>query len=331
MVANPLDELQQRHRQLVRILIEIGKARDQIIAEEIQASRNTTIAAGFAAIIVVTDILRIGLSAADERADLMFEAIDKATEQVKDYQMVRGAGGVMTRDDAMLMVDPDLADSSRLLNCVKEVKSLFDAMKKKGLVKSSEGKDQIGVVVDIGLAMTEDFMLLYSTLRAGQSTISSTRSAYAQANARYERIRDQILRIKSQMDQIARMQTTLASKAKSDKHAGPHKSFPEPIQRAALARQKHRCASCGSKIYDIGQRGRSRHQFGEGAQGHHVIAHTAGGPITVENCVIVCYPSCHYSAHAGNWRDISIYSDIKELPMQEQIRKIAALYPHYRG
>jgi len=96
-------------------------------------------------------------------------------------------------------------------------------------------------------------------------------------------------------------------------------------------RQKFRCGSCGNPIAQIGEAGQASHRFGERAEGHHVIPHKMGGPISVENCVVLCR-ACHYNAHqAGRWADISIYSDIAKLSMPARIQKIARLYPHYLG
>jgi HNH endonuclease len=110
-----------------------------------------------------------------------------------------------------------------------------------------------------------------------------------------------------------------------------HLNFPPSIQVLALGRQRHRCASCGTKIASIGRAGQATHKFGEGAEGHHVIPHKMGGPITVENCVVLCR-ACHLNAHqGGRWRDISIYADVAALPMAQKIATIAKEYPHYRG
>ena len=110
-----------------------------------------------------------------------------------------------------------------------------------------------------------------------------------------------------------------------------HTRFPAHIQRLALARQKFRCASCGSHVTAIGEAGRANHEFGERAEGHHVIPHKMGGPITMDNCVVLCRAR-HLNAHqGGRWADISIYEDLAKLQMPHKIAKIAALYPHYRG
>ncbi len=110
-----------------------------------------------------------------------------------------------------------------------------------------------------------------------------------------------------------------------------HQNFPPHVQRLALARQKNLCASCGHVIHAIGEAGSEAHEYGERAEGHHVIPHKMGGPITVENCVVLCR-SCHLSAHqGGRWRDISIYQGIQAPPTPQDIAKIAALYPFYAG
>ena len=67
------------------------------------------------------------------------------------------------------------------------------------------------------------------------------------------------------------------------------------------------------------------------ARAARVVPHKMGGPITVENCVILCW-SCHSNAHqGGRWRDVSIYDDIGDVSLDEKIATIALLYPHYAG
>lgn len=78
--------------------------------------------------------------------------------------------------------------------------------------------------------------------------------------------------------------------------------FSLSTRQTALARQMHRCASCGTHISHLGNAGRAEHQFGEGAQAHHVRHVKFGGSDSVNNCVVLCQ-SCHYSAYeGGNYR-----------------------------
>jgi HNH endonuclease len=110
-----------------------------------------------------------------------------------------------------------------------------------------------------------------------------------------------------------------------------HAPFPKPVQKEALERQRRRCASCRTIITGLGRSGAQQHVFGEGVEAHHVIPHKLGGPLTPENCVIICR-ACHLSAHqGGRFADVSIYNDLKNLTMPAKIARIAALYPHYRG
>lgn len=68
--------------------------------------------------------------------------------------------------------------------------------------------------------------------------------------------------------------------------ADDHQRFPASMQKLALARQGFRCASCGTATTAIGEAGSASHRFGERAEGHHVIPHKMGGPISIENCVV---------------------------------------------
>jgi len=78
--------------------------------------------------------------------------------------------------------------------------------------------------------------------------------------------------------------------------------FSRATQQRALVRQKYHCASCGTYISRLGERGRARHQYGESAQAHHIRHIKLRGSNSVGNCVILCW-SCHYSAHeGGNYR-----------------------------
>lgn len=110
-----------------------------------------------------------------------------------------------------------------------------------------------------------------------------------------------------------------------------HQNFPAIVQQAALGRQKHLCASCGCRIHDIGEHRKIDHHFGERAEAHHIIPHSIGGPLTVENCVVICR-ACHLNVHqGGRWSDNSIYGDLAKLSLNEKIRRMASHYPYYKG
>lgn len=94
--------------------------------------------------------------------------------------------------------------------------------------------------------------------------------------------------------------------------------FSPSTQQLAWARQKFRCASCGTRIFHLGQAGRAHHRFGEGARAHHVQHIKLGGSDSADNCVILC-EACHYSAHeGGNYRFGTAVGRAKD-------------YPHFNG
>ena len=90
--------------------------------------------------------------------------------------------------------------------------------------------------------------------------------------------------------------------------------FSPATQQLALARQRFRCASCGTQIAGLGESGRAIHAFGESAQAHHMLPIRMGGRDAVDNCVILC-GSCHYSAHeGGNYRGGSVAGRKTDFP-----------------
>ncbi|MGH8533013.1 MAG: HNH endonuclease [Gammaproteobacteria bacterium] len=94
--------------------------------------------------------------------------------------------------------------------------------------------------------------------------------------------------------------------------------FSRPTEQLALARQRFRCASCGTHISRLGDAGRVEHRYGEGAQAHHLRHIKFGGSDALDNCVILC-ESCHYSAHeGGNYRFGTVVGRESD-------------YPHFRG
>ena len=94
--------------------------------------------------------------------------------------------------------------------------------------------------------------------------------------------------------------------------------FSGSTRQLALARQRFRCASCGTHIFRLGDGGRAEHKYGEGAQAHHLRHIKLLGSDSVDNCVILCQ-SCHYSAHeGGNYRFGTVVGHESD-------------YPHFRG
>jgi len=90
--------------------------------------------------------------------------------------------------------------------------------------------------------------------------------------------------------------------------------FSDATQQMALARQKFRCASCGTRVTQLGNAGRVAHQYSEGAQAHHVRHVKFGGGASVANCAILC-SSCHYAAHeGGNYRFGTVIGKQSDFP-----------------
>jgi 5-methylcytosine-specific restriction endonuclease McrA len=90
--------------------------------------------------------------------------------------------------------------------------------------------------------------------------------------------------------------------------------FSPGTKMQALERQQHRCASCGTKINNLGNVARSTHKYGESTHAHHLKHVQQGGGSSVGNCVILC-ESCHYSVHeGGQYRSRDIIATPTDFP-----------------
>ena len=97
--------------------------------------------------------------------------------------------------------------------------------------------------------------------------------------------------------------------------------FDEITKHKALLRQGNRCASCGTSIFYLGNKGRSTHYYGESAQAHHIRPIKSGGTSSENNCVIIC-ESCHYSVHeGGNYRHGTVVGSSRMFPHFKRKRK----------
>lgn len=109
------------------------------------------------------------------------------------------------------------------------------------------------------------------------------------------------------------------------------KPFSRSIQKQALIRQDNFCASCGTAITALGNKGQADHEYGEAVQAHHVLPYKSGGPNIVDNCVILCF-ACHINAHAGgDFRNIDMYDDLDRMEVSEKMRILSNEYPHFNG
>jgi hypothetical protein len=94
-------------------------------------------------------------------------------------------------------LEPSLKDVSGYIGYICTAQGYFNSVK-----KLEGGAKQANIAAKLGLAMTEDFLLLYGTLSSGQETIMQARSAYAQATIDHEKVIRKISEVNAQISLI---------------------------------------------------------------------------------------------------------------------------------
>lgn len=118
-----------------------------------EAARNVGIAATWGVTIMVTDILKISLSAVDKRARLLFKAQDQAIDRARKVMKLLGMRTPTTRDELIKSVDPKFQAPSRMAQDVRNAQKL---LKELGV----NVPKKYTVVLDLGTAIAEDTALL---------------------------------------------------------------------------------------------------------------------------------------------------------------------------
>lgn len=155
-----------------------------------EAHRDAAMAAMWAATLMVCDILKIGLAAADKRASLIFSAQDRAVQSANRILKLFGAPTITTKADLMKSVSAELTPAAK---ATENLRTAMAELKKLKVPTTGQPipvriPKEAGLLVDLGVAMAQDTILL---LEAGQL------QRQASANVAQSRVmmRDQLTRV----------------------------------------------------------------------------------------------------------------------------------------
>lgn len=166
-----------------------------------EAMHDAAMAAVWAATLMVCDILKIGLSAADRRAKLLFSAQDRAVRSADRILKLLGAGGLATKADLMKSVSAELGPAAQATEDVRKAMSELRNLKlpTTGQPVPVKIPKEAGLLVDLGVAMAQDTILLMQAGHLQRQASVNAAQGRAQMKQSLMRVQNKITLIDSEI------------------------------------------------------------------------------------------------------------------------------------
>jgi hypothetical protein len=152
-------------------------------------------AACWAAALMVADIIKIGLKAGDRRARLLFDAQDQAVQRANKLIKAMGGRPLPQKADVLKSVDPQF---NGVVGFLDDVKKSREFLKKH---KAKEPKE-VSLLLDLGIAMTEDSVLILDAGTQQQRSVQQAAAAQAQIRAKMARLQSKIAEFDREMTRM---------------------------------------------------------------------------------------------------------------------------------
>jgi hypothetical protein len=182
----PLDGLFAERNRLKALIADVESVRPDILRFEREGQAYVTAAVITAAVLMTVDILKVGLSAADRRAAFLFKKFDGGVDLLRSALGRVGVNVGATREDLMKQIATDFAGPARL---TQEVRNARAFLKKHGAKETKTTK----VLLDLGLVMTEDTLLLLSAASAQADVSRNASAGRAAQGLQLDRMKRQLL------------------------------------------------------------------------------------------------------------------------------------------
>ena len=186
--------LAQRHR-LRGVAEDVRRVMQDVGRFEAEGAHHANMAAVWAATLMVADILKIGLSAGDRRANVLFKAQDRAIEQANTVLKHLGLRTITTRGELLKTVDPNRRGA---VNFVQHVREAQQFLKR----HQAKAPKEIDLLLKIGIAMTEDSVLILQAGQTGQQVHAGAAAARASMLNNLSRVSQRILLIDQEITRM---------------------------------------------------------------------------------------------------------------------------------
>lgn len=203
--SSELQSLFREREKLRNIAADIRSTMQNVTRFNAEGAYYAGIAAVWAATLMTAEICKLGLAAADRRANLLFSVLDKRFAQANKLLKFLGMSTITTKDDVLKGLDPDLRNVAQMTQSVQQVR---DILKKWGVRENKETK----LVLDLAIAMTQDTLLIMQAMNLQQHVNRNTAAAQVNIRESLARVNRRILRIDAEMSGIidrARMHANL--------------------------------------------------------------------------------------------------------------------------
>lgn len=198
---SPLAALVAQRNYLRSVAEDIRGAMQVVDRYQAEALHDANMAAVWAATLMVCDVIKIGLSAGDRRAKILFAAMDRAMDRANRVLTLLGAPKVATKSDILAAVDADLRGSVKMIDTVRQTRNALASLK----VPTSGGSVDVklpkeaNLVIDLGIAMAEDSILILQA--QGMVNQAGAHAAFARGQMRtnLNRVLQRVLLVDSEI------------------------------------------------------------------------------------------------------------------------------------
>lgn len=150
---NPLNDLDLERTRLKYLILDVEHSIKEVRRFEAEGERYASYAVAWAATMTLMDILKVGLSAADRRAKILFEAQDKSLAQASKILQLFGYKPLATKADLLKTMDSSLELAPKMTDGVRKAQKIL----KEANVKVPK---HLTLLLDLGTTMCDDFFLM---------------------------------------------------------------------------------------------------------------------------------------------------------------------------
>lgn len=177
-----LNDLLQRRDRIVQCLAKMRAARADTTKIGADGRLDATFAAAWAAVMMVTDILKIAMTAGNKQAAAQFALQDKMVEKADRLMQMFGSSPMTKKSDLMAQIDPNLKTAAGITKSLRDAQSAINKaateLKMDTSITTNFGK--WGLVAKIGIEMADDTLLLIQAGQIGDQAIRGARMAQSQ-------------------------------------------------------------------------------------------------------------------------------------------------------